>query len=208
MNENQQSEKPMTLQDFISTYDKENTIVLLEGKRNVPDPDKNKLIAFGKLLATQTSKMIFRSGNAKGADYLFSCGVASIDKHRLQVITPYSGHRQTSNLAYDTIALNDIHLAAEPEIIYQSKSNPKMKRLIDQYVSGERDRYSMKAAYILRDTIKVMGTENIKPASFGIFYDDLNNPFKGGTGHTMKICKQNNIPMIDQRVWFEWLNSF
>lgn len=30
---------------------------------------------------------------------------------------------------------------------------------------------------------------------------------KGGTGYTMDVCKQNNIPIIDQREWFNWLKE-
>jgi hypothetical protein len=76
----------LTLIDFIKQFDKDNSIVLLEGKRNVLDVDKEKLIALGKLLASKTVKMIFRSGNAIGSDQFFSEGVASIDNKRLQVI--------------------------------------------------------------------------------------------------------------------------
>lgn len=197
----------MTLKDFIKQYDKDNSIILLEGKRNVLEKDKEKLVSLGKLLTSATSKMIFRSGNADGADYYFSIGVSAVDKSRLQVITPYTGHRQKSNQAYDTISLDEINIAAEPEVVYQSKSNKKTEKLIDQYISGARDRYSIKAAYIIRDTIKVIGTEEIKPATFGIFYDDLDKPKEGGTGHTMKVCEQNNIPIIDQKIWFKWLTE-
>ncbi|MEP7196086.1 MAG: hypothetical protein ABI851_06160 [Saprospiraceae bacterium] len=197
----------MTLKDFISQFDKENSIVLLEGKRNVLDPDKGNLVSLGKLLALKTSKMIFRSGNADGADYYFSNGVSMVDNSRLQVITPYTGHRQKSNLAYETISLDEINVAAEPEVVYQSRSNRKTEKLVDQYVSGARDRYSIKAAYIIRDTIKAIGTDKIKPATFGIFYDDLDKPKEGGTGHTMKVCEQNNIPIIDQKVWLNWLTE-
>ncbi len=195
----------MTLEEFINHFDKDNSIVLLEGKRVVLETDQEKLISLGKLLATTTSKMLFRSGNANGADYYFSLGVASVDKSRLQVITPYSGHRQKSNQAYNTISLDEINVVAEPEVVYQSKSNKKTEKLIDQYVSGARDRYSIKAAYIIRDTIKAIGTDKIKQATFGIFYDDLENPKQGGTGHTMTVCEKNNIPIIDQKVWFNWL---
>ncbi len=195
----------MTLKEFIDEYDYENSIVLLEGKRNVIDNDKDKLINLGKLLATKTKKMTFRSGNADGADYFFSIGVASVDNSRLQVITPYSGHRHKTNQAYKTVSLDNIKIAAEPEVVYQSKQNKKTEKLIDQYVSGDINRYSIKAAYILRDTIKVIGTADIKPATFGIFYDDTFNPKTGGTGHTMNICERNNIPIIDQTIWFRWL---
>ncbi len=65
----------------------------------------------------------------------------------------------------------------------------------------------MNAAYILGDTIKAIGSKEIAPATFGIFYDDLDDPKTGGTGHTMKICEQNGIEVIDQRIWFKWLKK-
>ena len=196
----------MTFDEFIKQYDFENSIVLLEGKRNVPDEDKGKLIELANLLVAKTSKMIFRSGNAEGSDQLFSDPISLVDNKRLQVITPYSGHRQKSNQAYKTYSLDNINLAAEPEVIYHSKSNKKTEKLIDQYVSGNNNRYTVKAAYIIRDTIKAIGTDEIKPATFGIFYDDLTNPKTGGTGHTMNVCLENNIPIVDQTTWFNWLN--
>lgn len=197
----------MTLKEFINQFDKANSIVLLEGKRDVSEVDKEKLTALGRLLASKSRKMIFRSGNAEGSDQLFSDGVAAVDNQRLQVITPYSGHRQKTNKAYDTISLDDINIATEPEVVYQSKSNKKTEKLIDKFVSGDKNRYTIKAAYIIRDTIKAIGTEKIKPATFGIFYDNLDNPKSGGTGHTMNVCEQNNIPIIDQRIWFKWLTE-
>lgn len=195
----------MTLQEFINQFDTPNSIVLLEGKRNILEADKEKLTSLGRLLATKTKNMIFRSGNAEGADQLFSDGVTEVDIKRLQVITPYTGHRVKTNKAYETISLDEINIAAEPEVVYQSKSNKKTEKLIDQFVSGDKNRNTIKAAYIIRDTIKAIGTEDIKPATFGIFYDDLENPMSGGTGHTMMVCEQNNIPIIDQSIWFKWL---
>jgi len=197
----------MTLKDFINQFDKVNSIVLLEGKRNVLNQDKEMLIALGRLLASKTNKMKFRSGNAEGADQFFSDGVTSIDNKRLQVITPYSGHRQKSNQAYETFSLDDIDIATKTDVINLSKTNKKTVKLIDQFVSGNKNRFSIKAAYIIRDTIKAIGTDQIIPATFGIFYDDLDNPMSGGTGHTMNVCKQNNIPVIDQRTWFNWLSE-
>ena len=47
--------------------------------------------------------------------------------------------------------------------------------------------------------IKAIGTEEIRPATFGIFYDDLDKPKEGGTGHTMNVCIQNNIPILTKR---------
>lgn len=197
----------MTLAEFIEQFDKEGSVVLLEGKRKVLAEDAEKLTALGKILTSRTKKMIFRSGNADGADYYFSLGVSETDYLRLQVITPYYGHRERYNDAYETISMEDVDLAAEPEVVYQSKSNKKTEKLIDHYVSGYIDRFTIKAAYIIRDTVKAIGTQKVKPASFGIFYDDLKNARTGGTGHTMNICKQNNIPFIDQKTWFAWLTQ-
>jgi hypothetical protein len=136
---------------------------------------------------------------------LFSNGVSSVDNKRLQVITPYTGHRKKTNTAYTTYSLENIKIANEPEVIFQSKSNKKFIQAIDEYVAGNENLIAKKAAYIIRDTVKVIGTETIKPANFGIFYDNFQHPLSGGTGHTMKICMQNSIPMIDQQVWFSWL---
>ena len=197
----------MTLQTFLTNFDHDQSFVLLEGKRTVLPDDQEKLIALGRLLASKTSKIIFRSGNAEGSDQFFSMGVASVDPKRLQVITPYSGHRQKTNLAYQTISLDEINLSEEPELVYLSRQNKKTEKLVDQYVAGDKNRYSVKAAYILRDTVKVIGAGNVSPASFGIFYDDLAEPMSGGTGHTMKVCVQHGIPMVNQTMWFKWLEE-
>jgi hypothetical protein len=202
-----ENEMRMTLKEFIKNFDKDNSIVLLEGKRNVLEADKEKLIALGRLLASRTKKMIFRSGNAEGSDQLFSDGVTEVDNKRLQVITPYNSHRQKTNHAYNTISLENINIAAEAEVVYQSKRNKKTEKLIEKYVAGARDRFSIKAAYIIRDTIKAIGTHEIQPSTFGIFYEDLDKPGEGGTGHTMNVCEQNNIPIIDQKIWFKWLTE-
>ena len=197
----------MTLKQFINKYDLQDSVVLLEGKRNVLDADSAKLTALGKLLASRTKHITFRSGNASGADQLFADGVASVDNTRLQVITPYTGHRKKDNQAYSTISLDDINIVSEPELIYHSKSNKKTEKLIDQYVSGVKNRNTVKAAYIIRDTVKVLGSEGIPQANFGIFYDDLDKAMSGGTGHTMNVCLQNNIPIIDQISWIKWLEE-
>jgi hypothetical protein len=197
----------MTLKDFIVQFDVAKSIVLLEGKRTVPDEDREKLFELGKLLAKSTQYITFRSGNAEGSDQLFSDGVVAIDSKKLQVITPYLGHRRVTNQAFETISLEEIDITSEPEVVFQSKANKKTSKLVDQFVSGEQNRVTIKAAYIIRDTIKAIGTSKIRPATFAIFYDDLTNPLSGGTGHTMNVCKQNNIPIVDQSIWFNWLTE-
>lgn len=197
----------MSLETFISKFDNPGSVVLLEGKRLVLENDKEKLVKLGRALTEMTKHITFRSGNAEGADEYFSAGVASVDNKRLEVIVPYSGHRKNQNVAYTTHALDKINLVNDTDIIYFSKNNKKTNKLIDQFVGGEKNRLTIKASYIIRDTVKVLGTENIPSATFGIFYDDINNPNKGGTGHTIDVCKKNNVPLINQLTWFKWLNE-
>lgn len=198
----------MTFKEFKDQYDKPESIVLLEGKRDIKGADKDKLVQLGEKLARETEHITFRSGNADGSDLHFSTGVANINSNRLEVITPYSGHRKTTNKAGTTNSLDDIDLAEEPEVVYQSKSRKKTKKLVEKYVDGMRSRYAIKAAYIIRDTIKVIGTNSgIQPISFGIFYDDLDNPQSGGTGHTMDVCEMNDMPFIDQQTWVKWITN-
>lgn len=195
----------MTLQQFITKYDVPNTIVLLEGKRAVLESDQPLLTALGKLLADRTQHIIFRSGNAKGADEFFCKGVAAVNNQRLQAITPYTNHRNKENKAYQTIGLDTINLADEPGIIEATKTNKKASGLVDAYIKGYKGLVAIKAALLIRDTVKVTGTKELPPATFAIFYDDLLNPKTGGTGHTMHVCGFKNVPYIDQQVWMDWL---
>lgn len=196
----------MLLNEFISKFDIPNSIILLEGKRNVPAQEQPLLIKLGETLCKKTRYSKFRSGNADGADYLFCKGVSSVDSDRLELILPYSSHRKNFLLTDNLHSLDDIDLMNEGDAVYQTKSNSKNKKLIDLYINGDRGKIGIKGSYLLRDTIKVTGTNNgIPQAVFGVFYDDLENPKSGGTGHTMKMCELNNVPYLDQRIWMNWL---
>jgi hypothetical protein len=201
----------MSLQDFLDTYDKPGMVVLLEGKRNVPEQDQALLVAIGKLLASRTTHTLFRSGNASGADMYFKEGVLSVDPTRFQAIVPFNSHMKRikeDTTSYSRISLDSINILEEPAIVYESKRNPKQKRLVDAYAGKTYPKLAKQGAYIVRDTLKVTGapTQGISPASFGIFYDDLNQPKTGGTGHTMIVCENLQVPYVNQLVWREWLN--
>lgn len=61
---------------------------------------------------------------------------------------------------------------------------------------------------LLRDTIKVVVLEGELPgATVGIFYADVTDPMKGGTGHTIRVCRPNGVPVILQDDWVKWLYS-
>jgi hypothetical protein len=105
--------------------------------------------------------------------------------------------------------LDQLDLASEPDITYYSKKNNPSVNLVDRYENGFRDRSAMKGAYLLRDTLMVVGAKglNVPRATFAIFYDDLKKPRTGGTGHTMNVCESLGIPFIDQREWLSWLEK-
>lgn len=195
-----------SLNAFLEAFDKPGNIVLLEGKRKVMAEDEDKLRLLGTLLARKSIHMCFRSGNASGSDELFSLGVADVDPSRLELIKPYSSHRKSAFNESKSYSMDDVNLAEEPEIVYHSKQHPQMAGLVDKYMNQVRNRLTMKAAYILRDTVKVKGTlSGISPASVALFYDDLSIPMQGGTGHTISVCKNLLVPYCDQRVWMKWL---
>jgi len=199
----------MDFQTFLDTYDFPGSVVLLEGKREVSAEDKEKLIQLGQSLATYTRYMRFRSGNAAGADELFCQKIIEEQAERVEMITPYSTHRKKI-YASDSItkySIDEVDFAADPGLIYGSKLGNKNDKLIDSYAAGTRNRNTIKAAYLIRDTAKVLGTSEFKKANFAIFYDDLKKPKSGGTGHTMKVCEENGLSYINQTVWFEWLNT-
>ncbi len=196
----------LTFESFLFSCDFVGSVILLEGKRAVLEEDKPRLTELGKLLCREMKHARFRSGNAPGADELFSDGVAKIDPSRMEIILPYTGHRRQSSAGYQTHALDNISLAAEPEVTYHTRSDNRKAKLVDDFAGGITNRFTIKAAYLLRDTVKVIGTRSgISKATFALFYDDLNNPGQGGTGHTMQVCKNNAVPFADQTVWMGWL---
>ncbi len=198
----------LSLAEFIRKYDFPGSVILLEGKRNVLPQDEQLLSALGEKLCRMMRHARFRSGNAPGSDELFSKGVSNVDPNRLEVIVPYTGHRKKQSQGYVTHSLDDISLAAEPEVTYHTKFDSRKSKLIDDYAGGISNSVTIKAAYLLRDTVKVIGTRSgIPKATFAIFYDDLQNPEKGGTGHTISVCKNNDVPFVNQQVWMRWLEE-
>lgn len=195
-----------SMTSFLEAFDKPGSIVLLEGKRKVRLGDENKLSLLGRLLAEKSTYIIFRSGNATGSDELFSQGVADVDPSRLEVIKPYASHRAAAEVGAIAFSMDEINLAEEPEVVYHSRQNQQMAGLVDKYILQIRNRLTVKAAYILRDSVKVCGTRSgITPAKVALFYDDLSNPRQGGTGHTMQVCLERGVPFCDQQSWMNWI---
>jgi hypothetical protein len=91
-----------------------------------------------------------------------------------------------------------------------SFATPANQRLVDHYQQTNRPTAGRaRAAYLLRDTLKVLGCAEagLTPATVGIFYVNEHDPLGGGTGHTIRVCLQHDVPVVTQKHWRAWLAS-
>ncbi len=198
--------KMMTFDRFHRISSGYSPVVLVEGTRNVPESDVEKLEDFARRLAEAFPRVIFRSGNAKGSDEAFANGVRSVAPSRLQLVLPYARHRPRplGEGAY-TYSLSGLSQAAEELLVgYTEKASAQYRELL-----AKRTRIPVlraKAGYLLRDTLKVVGSpeSGLTPAKAGIFYVNPDDPMKGGTGHTIRVCRDQNVPVAFQNEWMAW----
>lgn len=199
----------MTYSDFKKLVDSNpEGVVLMEGCRAIPADDADLAQELAATLAQSFPDLRFRSGNAEGTDAAFSKGVAAVDASRLQVVAPYASHRRKSRYTdarYDSP--DSLSTVKENEIAYKtSAASPKNKGLISKR-SGE-GRLAAKAAYLIRDTMKVTGHSEDFPRPFcALFYVNLEDPSAGGTGHTIRVCQQEDVPCAFQDSWVAWLKK-
>ncbi|MCF6177360.1 MAG: hypothetical protein L3J71_16525 [Victivallaceae bacterium] len=187
-------------------------VILLEGTRKVKPTLKPALTAFAQQLAERYPEMIFRSGNATGSDELFAKGVESIAPTRMEQVLPYPDsnkkrlHQQSRVLSLSELNTTELHFIAELCLT----ATPSYKNIVTAYLKTmKKNRFTVKAIYLLRNALKVTGLTRLKfkPADFGIFYVDPDNPTGGGTGHTIRMCELKNIPVITQQAWLQPTNT-
>jgi len=200
----------MTLDDFITRVkSQKRPVVLLEGTRNVPVKDRDQLVRLGESLAFLLPEVVFRSGNAQGADEAFSSGVCRRRASGLQYVVPYLSHRmKTRDKAAGVVSLDQVPDSEISSIMEKTvQASPDYAGLVKLYLRhGEWDRHTIKLRYLFRDTLKVVGSPalGMPPAICGIFYVNESSPFSGGTGHTIRVCTENNLFVVDQKTWFQW----
>jgi hypothetical protein len=186
-------------------------VVLLEGTRQLPESERGSLVALGKMLAAELPAVIFRTGNAPGSDTAFAEGVAAVDARRLQFVLPNRrmGRDRIPSVSY-AMGLESLPQSATGRVAEATvEATPAYRRLADHYQQTPKPTTtSRKAAYLLRDTLKVTGCSEsgLAPATFGIFNVNSANPLGGGTGHTIRVCLQCSVPVVTQAVWREWLS--
>ena len=64
------------------------------------------------------------------------------------------------------------------------------------------------AACLIRDTMKVAGVSGhlAKPVA-ALFFVDPADPEAGGTGHTIRVCRNAGVPVFFQNHWATWLQG-
>lgn len=184
-------------------------VILLEGTRKLANEQFGKLVLFGEFIAKKFPHVRFRSGNASGSDDAFAQGVRKVAPNRMQIVLPKldAGKSRLDKRDY-VLALEDVSQAEEKQIIYESKrATPKNKRLFEAYELQQDGMMKQKSLYLLRDALKVLGSPENKlaPITAGIFFINQDDPESGGTGHTMRVCRQNNVPVFAQDDWMKWI---
>jgi len=187
-------------------------VILVEGTRDLPEEDRPRLVELGRLLAQNFPHAIFRTGNATGSDTAWAEGVAAVDAKRLQYVLPNarmgSQRRQADS---PVVALGAVPADAEQALAKATaKATPASQRLVELYVREKGgSANAAKGAYLMRDTLKVLGCAelNLAPAIVGIFYLNEADPMGGGTGHTIRVCIEQGVPVVTQRIWQEWLRG-
>jgi len=184
-------------------------VIALIGKREVPESEHKTLIHMGQTLAERLPNAIFRSGNAEGADTMFAEGVRNVDPDRLTLFLPKTGHRRKSAEGLTTYAVDSLNLASEPNIVAAARTHPGTRQNVDNYLRGDRDRYSVKVSYILRDAWLILGSTTVELPRVDavIYYDDLQDPLSGGTGFTVKLARSKFINTFNQDAWKVWLET-
>lgn len=197
----------MTYDDFSTNVSSRPApVILIEGKRNIPTEYAEKAMQLTEKLAKEFPALIFRSGNAEGADQAFTEGVKRIYPSRIQIIAPYRGHRKKEMITgAKYLYPEDLSIIEEDEVIYQTiQATPKNESMIRN--RQKNSTLAAKSKYLVRDTMKVVGyTEAFTKPAAAIFYVNLDDIESGGTGHTIRVCRNYNIPCIFQNEWEKWL---
>ena len=187
-------------------------IVLVEGTRAVSQSEFDHLEKFGAFIASALPEnCIFRSGNAPGSDEAFCKGVRKVAPDRLEIVLPIKnfGVKRLGRTDY-TVALESLTRAEEEQAVYNAKvATPKNSRLLDAYLNQTGTLLDIKGRYLVRDVVKVIGSASngLAPATVGIFFVNAHDPESGGTGHTMRVCRQHGVRVITQDVWWSWIGT-
>jgi hypothetical protein len=199
--------KNMNFKEFTKLVESfEKPVILLEGSRNVLDEDAAFLVELAAKLAKRFPQALFRSGGASGSDDLFAQGVSRVNREKMQLVLPKALKSFPDET--NTIFFGDLPASEQEEIFTMTaQATPAYRGLIDFYKKKKPGRAFYKTQYLLRDALKVCGSETLRMhrADVGCFYVNSDKPGGGGTGHTIRVCELLKTPVIEQTKWFKWL---
>lgn len=197
----------MNFKDFTDLIsDAADPVILIEGRRAISPEMAESARKVAAFLAIRFPHLRFRSGNANGADEAFAAGVLEASPERLQVVAPYASHRKKQR---HSLALYDSPESLSPEALADIKTKtiaatPGNKGLVGCYQRGGK--LGSQAACLIRDTMKVAGISGrLDPPTAALFCIDPANPEAGGTGHTIRVCRNAGVPVVFQDCWASWL---
>ena len=181
-------------------------VILIEGRRSISSQAADSARQVSSFLAGRFPRLKFRSGNANGSDEAFTAGVLEISPERMQIIAPYASHRKKQR---HPLALYESPESLSPEDLEHIKvmtiaASPGNKALVGCYQRGGK--LGSQAACLIRDTLKVAGIPGkLDPPITALFCIDPANPEAGGTGHTIRACRNANVPVVFQDCWESWI---
>ncbi len=181
-------------------------VILLEGTRQLPASHRSDLVAFARQLAIAFPQARFRTGNASGSDEAFAAGIIEIDPPRLEYVLPHGTMRASSrDTRCASLSLHHVSESTEELLAQETvQATPNYKGLIAD--RKKHPKLRVKANYLLRDTLKITGYEAaFQPANIGVFYVNTQDATKGGTGHTIRVCLNRQVPVVTQDVWMPWI---
>lgn len=196
----------MTFKEFSTLIsDSSDPVILIEGRRAISPEVAESARKVAAFLAGVFPLLKFRSGNANGADEAFTAGVLEVSPERLQVVAPYASHRKKQR---HPLALYDSPESLSPESLEKIKTmsiaaTPGNKGLVGCYQRGGK--LGSQAACLIRDTMKIAGIPGrLGPPTAALFCIDPAHPEAGGTGHTIRVCRNAGVPVIFQDCWASW----
>lgn len=196
----------MTFKEFSTLIsDSSDPVILIEGRRAISPEVAESARKVAAFLAGVFPLLKFRSGNANGADEAFTAGVLEVSPERLQVVAPYASHRKKQR---HPLALYDSPESLSPESLEKIKTmsiaaTPGNKGLVGCYQRGGK--LGSQAACLIRDTMKIAGIPGrLGPPTAALFCIDPAHPEAGGTGHTIRVCRNAGVPVVFQDCWATW----
>ncbi|MBK9248784.1 MAG: hypothetical protein IPM69_11870 [Ignavibacteria bacterium] len=196
----------MSFSDFLRLYDNPGAVILLTGYQEVANEDKDNVLRLARLLTQRMKLARFRSGDSKGAEYLFSSGVTEIDRTRLEIIVPFETEQHSSVFTDSVISLDRVDIARE-QVLLQGKLLVPNLEVIDSLLSGKRTSEYISIEHIIRDMTMSIGNSRLEPATFAIFYDYAGKQFQQNMGYAYKACCRYDIPFVDKDIWLRWLEE-